>query len=108
MPARTPASSWILPPRHSRVPVARWLYDAVRSRILDGRLAAGARLPATRDLARAQGIARGSVVVAYEQLRAEGYLDTATGSGTYVARVLPDDLLEAGGARGAVAHRAAP
>ena len=41
--------------------------------ILEGRLKSGARLTATRDLARQLGVARGTVVVAYESLVAEGY-----------------------------------
>ncbi|WP_405394624.1 PLP-dependent aminotransferase family protein [Microbispora hainanensis] len=61
--------------------IARELREAVRS----GRLVPGARLPATRDLARDLGLSRGVVVEAYEQLVAEGLLESRTGAGTRVA-----------------------
>lgn len=63
---------------------------ALKSAILDGRLAHGTRLPASRALALALGLARNTVVDAYEQLLAEGMLQARTGAGTYVAlRVAP-------------------
>lgn len=73
----------------------RWLYEAVRERILSGALRPGARLPATRDLALQYGLSRGTIVNAFEQLKSEGYVEGATGSGTFVCAVLPDDLLRA-------------
>ncbi|WP_394836756.1 PLP-dependent aminotransferase family protein [Pendulispora rubella] len=57
------------------------LRDAIRQR----RLAVGARLPSTRALATDLGVSRGVIVEAYEQLTAEGYLETRRGSGTRVA-----------------------
>jgi GntR family transcriptional regulator/MocR family aminotransferase len=53
------------------------------------------RLPATRDLAAEYGLSRGTIVTAFEELKAEGYLEGSVGSGTYVSKVLPEDLLEA-------------
>lgn len=66
--------------------VAR-IYGSVRAAVLDGRLAAGDRVPASRDLARQLGVARGTVTAAYERLTAEGFLESRPGSGTYVAEV---------------------
>jgi GntR family transcriptional regulator / MocR family aminotransferase len=66
------------------------VHDALRAAILDRRLGAGARVPATRDLAHQLGVARGTVVLAYEQLTAEGYLRGARGAGTFVVETLPD------------------
>src|SRR5947209_8611939 len=57
------------------------LRDAARS----GRLRAGTRLPATRELAADLGVSRRLVVDAYAQLLAEGYLTERRGAGTYVA-----------------------
>ncbi len=85
-----------LPPRGPGEPATRWLYQALRAQILSGRLRPGARLPPTRDFARDHGVARGTVVLAFEQLAAEGYLEATVGSGTFVTRVLPDRLLHAG------------
>jgi GntR family transcriptional regulator/MocR family aminotransferase len=52
------------------------------------------RLPATRDLAAEYGLSRGTIVTAFEELKAEGYLEGSVGSGTYVSKVLPEELLE--------------
>jgi GntR family transcriptional regulator/MocR family aminotransferase len=72
----------------------RWLYAALRAEIVEGRLRPGARLPATRELAKHYGLSRGTIVNAFDQLKAEGYLAGSVGSGTRVSRVLPDELLE--------------
>ncbi len=69
------------------------LYQSLRSAILAGQLAPGTRLPATRAMARELGISRNTVLLAYEQLLAEGYAVGQTGSGTYVASSLPDAML---------------
>src|ERR1700690_3618567 len=74
----------------------RWFYDELRSAILEGRIAPGARLPASRDLAREYKLARATVVTAFEQLKSEGYVEGKVGAGTYVSQVLPDDLLQVG------------
>jgi GntR family transcriptional regulator/MocR family aminotransferase len=74
------------------------LRDELREAILDGRLKSGARVPATRDLARQLGVARGTVVVAYESLVSEGYLRGAHGAGTFVSETLPDSWFSPEGA----------
>jgi GntR family transcriptional regulator/MocR family aminotransferase len=93
MPKRATTLPLALPARPASAPAGRWLFDAVRDAILDGRLAPGVRLPATRDLARQFGLSRGTIVGAFEQLRSEGYLTAAVGAGTFVSQVLPDTLL---------------
>src|SRR3954469_23101060 len=77
-------------------PLHRQLYGGLRAAILDQRLKPGARLPSTRSLAATLGLARNTVHGAYDQLLAEGYLETRHGAGTYVAASLPDDALRAG------------
>jgi GntR family transcriptional regulator/MocR family aminotransferase len=67
--------------------LTRQLYDALRQRVLDGRLVSGTRLPASRDLAAALSISRNSVVRAYDQLYAEGFIESRVGDGTYVAQL---------------------
>ncbi|MGE3888888.1 MAG: PLP-dependent aminotransferase family protein [Vicinamibacterales bacterium] len=111
MPRRSHALSLALPPHDPDVPVHRWLWTTLRDAILEGRLRPGTRLPGTRDLARQHGLARGTIVAAFDQLRAEGYLEGRRGSGTYVSRTLPDDLLQvprSSPERGARAPRALP
>jgi GntR family transcriptional regulator/MocR family aminotransferase len=73
-------------------PLRQWLYQEIRAAILDGRLRRGTRVPATRVLAQRYGVSRGTVVGAFEQLTAEGYLEGHVGNGTYVSVRLPDDF----------------
>lgn len=70
--------------RRQAVPAQRRLYQALRAAILDGRLQAGALLPASRVLAQDLGIARNTAIHAYEQLAAEGYVQTSR-QGTVVS-----------------------
>jgi GntR family transcriptional regulator/MocR family aminotransferase len=65
------------------------LENGLRAAIQSRRLAAGTMLPSTRALARDLGIARGTVVAAYDQLIAEGYLLGRHGAGTLVADLGP-------------------
>ncbi|HEX8712779.1 MAG TPA: PLP-dependent aminotransferase family protein [Terracidiphilus sp.] len=67
--------------------LTNWLYGELRSAILDGRLAPGARLPSSRDFARQYELSRGTVVSVVERLQAEGYVSSRVGFGTWVNRV---------------------
>lgn len=75
--------------RDSKTPLYRQLSDWVRRAILEGRLKPGQRMPSTRGLAAELKLSRIPVLAAYEQLLAEGYLETFTGAGTCVARAIP-------------------
>lgn len=66
-------------------PLGIQVQDQLRAAIRDRRLGAGERLPSTRRLAELLGVSRGTVVDVYEQLLAEGYVESAVGSGTRVA-----------------------
>ena len=66
------------------------LEDGLRSAIQGRRLVAGTLLPSSRALAGDLGIARGTVVAAYDQLVAEGYLVARQGAGTVVADLGPE------------------
>jgi GntR family transcriptional regulator/MocR family aminotransferase len=66
-------------------PVNQRLARALQRAVLEGRLAPGHRLPPTRELARTLGVSRGTVVDAYEQLAAEGFVHGRVGAGTFVA-----------------------
>jgi DNA-binding transcriptional MocR family regulator len=70
--------------RDSEEPIYRQLIRQIRAQIESGSLAAGTRLPASRDLARQLNISRISVVNAYAELRAEGFLSAHAGRGTFV------------------------
>jgi len=89
---RTPLLALALD-RASEISLQQQLYDQLREVILAGRLAPGSRLPSSRALAAELGCSRNTVVSAFDQLLSEGYLEGHAGSGTFVSRVLPEDLL---------------
>ncbi len=64
---------------------SRRVYALIRSRIDTGVLSPGERLPSTRALAADLGVSRSTVVGVYEQLAAEGYIETASGTRARVA-----------------------
>jgi GntR family transcriptional regulator/MocR family aminotransferase len=84
-------------------PLFRQVYAGLRRGILEGAFRAGERLPSTRDLAEQLRISRTVVVLAYEQLLAEGFAEGRVGSGTYV----PEGLTAArpGGSRASARFR---
>src|SRR5580700_5654405 len=88
-------SAALVPPitldRRRDCPIYRQLYDWFRSAITEGRIRPGQRVPSTRAMAAELQVSRISVFNAYEQLQSEGYLETFAGSGTCVARTIPDD-----------------
>jgi GntR family transcriptional regulator/MocR family aminotransferase len=69
---------------HHAWPHQRLLHECLRAAIRDGKLAAGTRLVATRVLASELGVARNTVLYAYEQLASEGFVTTDR-RGTIVA-----------------------
>jgi len=71
-------------------PLGQQVYHAFRRKILAGEMAPATRLPSTRALALELGVSRNVVLLAYEQLLAEGYAEGRAGSGTYVAAALPE------------------
>ena len=71
--------------RASRTPLTRQIYMQVRSAVLSGALRPGTRVPSSRTMALKLGVARASVVLAYEHLLAEGYVESRHGSGTFIA-----------------------
>lgn len=107
MPRQTSSLPLSLPAPRAGSSLYRWLYEQLRGAILERRLHPGARLPATRDLAEAYGLSRSTIVMAFEQLISEGYVEGRTGSGTYVSTVLPEQLLQVRGLReeGRLKHR---
>jgi GntR family transcriptional regulator/MocR family aminotransferase len=88
-------------------PLYHQIFDGIRARILAGELARGAQLPSSRQLAAELGVARTTVLQAFDALAAEGYLVTHAAASTRVAPELPDDL-ELGARTGAAARRPRP
>ncbi len=82
--------------RNASAPLHRQLYRTIRDKIITGHLLPGDRMPSTRALSEEAGIGRNTVVNAYNQLLAEGLLESSIGSGTVVSSSLPEELLRDG------------
>jgi GntR family transcriptional regulator/MocR family aminotransferase len=80
---------------NSDVPIYRQIYETIRRSILEGKFYPGRSLPPSRLLAKQLSVARMTVINAYDQLIAEGYIESKKGSGTFVASHLPEDFLNA-------------
>lgn len=68
----------------SETPVYRQIADGIRRAAGDGSLPRGRRLPPTRDLSRALGVNRNTVIAAYDLLASDGLVRSHTGRGTYL------------------------
>jgi GntR family transcriptional regulator/MocR family aminotransferase len=79
--------------RKAHGPLYRRVYHALKSTIRDGRLLPGARLPSTRELASDLRVSRNTVMLAYEQLLAEGYVVSRNRATTSVASALPTSTM---------------
>ena len=89
-------------------PVGEQLVAGLRRGILDGTLRPGDPVPSTRALAAELGVARSSVVAAYDQLAGEGYLELRQGASTRVAQLERGRIRAATAATGAPTDAAAP
>lgn len=78
--------------RDASSPMYRRLYDWFRSAILTGELRPGQKIPSTRYLATELKVSRITILGAFQQLSAEGYIESSSGSGTYVAKSIPDQV----------------
>src|SRR3979411_2680791 len=99
-------SDFVLNPQ-APIPLWQQLYQQLRDAMISRRLPPGTQLRATRILAQELGCSRNTVLGAFEQLIAEGYLEGRIGSGTYVANILPDDAMGADDASARQSSRAA-
>ena len=83
-----PALAALLPeldgPGAAPGPLYAALATAIARLVVDGRVAVATRLPSERDLAAALGRSRATVTGAYDQLRADGFVDSRTGAGSFV------------------------
>src|SRR3954453_19198244 len=89
-------------------PLSRQIYMQVRAAVLSGALRAGTRVPPSRVMASQLGVARASVVSAYEQLLAEGYVESRHGSGTFISGEVASLATRRRRAPRAIKHAAAP
>ena len=77
---------------NSPVPLFQQLDVQIRQAVLSGRLSSGLRLPSSRVLAIELGVSRTTVVTAFEQLIAEGFLEGRVGAGTFVGTDLTEQI----------------
>jgi GntR family transcriptional regulator/MocR family aminotransferase len=75
-------------------PLGRQVFAGLREAIVSSILKPGNRLPSTRDLAEQLGVSRTVILLAFEQLLAEGYVEGRRGSGTYVASGIGARLID--------------
>lgn len=67
--------------RSAKTPVFEQICSSIRERVISGDLAEGTKLPPTRVFATELGVSRSTIITAYDQLVAEGYLRSVQGSG---------------------------
>ncbi|MEK7954239.1 MocR-like pyridoxine biosynthesis transcription factor PdxR [Luteolibacter soli] len=87
-------SDFPLGPRLAEETLVSWICREFRRGISTGRLLPGSRIPPSRVFAEQHGMARGTILEAFDQLISEGYLTTRRGSGTTVSPELPDPARE--------------
>lgn len=92
--------------RETGPPVFRQIADAISGDIIRGRLRPGTQLPGTRTLAQRLEVNRNTVLAAYQELTAEGWLMTSAASGTFVAVRLPRPAPGRAAVQGRSAHTA--
>lgn len=83
--------------RSSKTPIYLQMFQQIKQQILDNEIPEGYRLPSEREFAISLGVNRSTIVNAYKELEAEGYLEAKVGRGTVVrefggtaARKVPD------------------
>lgn len=79
--------------RNSVRALHRQLYDELKRMIIDGELPPGFKMPSSRELSAQFKIARSTATSAYDQLLADGFFQTYSGTGTFVSRDLPAEAL---------------
>lgn len=74
--------------KNSQLPLIKQIYSQIRTMILEGKLQGKERLPSTRRLSYDLKVSRNVILEAYEELMAEGYIESKVGAGTFVAKEL--------------------
>jgi len=93
---RPDMANWVLaldPPRATGLPIYLQVARAITEDIRRGRLRPGAKVPSSRLLARHLSVHRNTVLAAYGELIAEGWLVTSPARGTFVSETIPEPRL---------------
>lgn len=78
--------------RDKEITLQEQIYRFIRDKILDSSYPAGFSLPSTRDLAISLRVSRNTIMLAYEWLTSEGYIESRQGAGTFVCQVINDTV----------------
>src|SRR5690242_15234681 len=84
-----PFSTLIAVDRQSTIPIFRQVANSLIELIKNGKIKPGYQLPASRDMASVLKLNRTTVVAAYEELQAQGWLEVIKRKGNFVAQQLP-------------------
>jgi len=103
-----PSASLVRVDRRLSTPLFRQVYQRISNAVLDGTLAAGARLPSSRSLAGQLSIARGTIELAYALLADEGYVAGMRRTGTIVNAGLSRKSMSPGSGRRSFGSLAEP
>ena len=71
----------------AKAPLYEKIYESIKNEIVSGKLLRGEKLPSTRRLAQGLSVSRSTVDLAYEQLRAEGYIKAEPCRGFFVCDI---------------------
>lgn len=85
---------WLNIDKNSKITLIRQVYEQIKELILKGKLVEGNKLPSTRWLSEDLKISRNVILEAYDQLMAEGYIESKQGSGTVVAKGIYFEKIE--------------
>lgn len=85
---------WLTIDKNSNISLIRQIYGQIKDLILQGKLLEGNKLPSTRWLSEDLKISRNVILEAYDQLMAEGYIESKQGSGTVVAKGIYFEKIE--------------
>jgi len=100
-----PFSTFISIDQSAKTPVFLQIAASLTESIRRGVIVPGARLPGTRALSETLGVHRKTVVAAYDELLAQGWLETQHSRGTFVSQKLPEIKPQAWGKNAAPANR---
>ncbi|MFZ5989611.1 MAG: PLP-dependent aminotransferase family protein [Bacillota bacterium] len=86
------------------VSIAQQLITQIRYQVLQGKLKGGEKLPPSRNLAKELNVARNIIIQVYDQLIAEGYLESRVGSGTFIIDLKSFHLNQPAGQNKTIRH----
>ena len=73
------------------------IFEEIKRMILEGTLRSGDPVPGSRALSEQLGVSRNTIIIAYDKLLSEGYIESRANVGTFVSTHLPDIAIRANG-----------